>query len=107
LAVTWAYQSRIFFQDNNQTNAYISNTLDAYSQQAGYSLFNAEIAWKQVMGSRTDIRFFGKNLANKIYLDVSSNNLSTYGVANAIYGEPRTWGVSAAYHFGEASPTRP
>jgi iron complex outermembrane receptor protein len=107
LAVTWAYQSRIFFQDNNQTNAYISNTLDAYSQQAGYSLFNAEIAWKQVMGSRTDIRFFGKNLANKIYLDVTSNNLSTYGVANAIYGEPRTWGVSAAYHFGEGSPTKP
>jgi iron complex outermembrane receptor protein len=101
MSVTWAYQSRIYFQDNNQTNTFISNTLDIYSQQAGYSLFNAEIAWKQVMGSHTDMRFFAKNLGNKVYADVTSNNLSTYGVANAIYGEPRTWGVSFAYHFSE------
>jgi iron complex outermembrane receptor protein len=101
LTVTWSYQSRIFFQDSNQTNAFISNTLDTYSQQAGYSLFNAELAWKQVMGSRSDVRFYGKNLGDKIYADVTSNNLSTYGVANAIYGEPRTWGVSFAYHFAD------
>jgi iron complex outermembrane receptor protein len=105
--VTWAYQSRIYFQDSNQTNPYISNTLDAYSQQAGYSLFNAEIAWKQVMGSHADMRFYSKNLGNKVYADVTSNNLSTYGVANAIYGEPRTWGVSVAYHFGNGSPAKP
>jgi iron complex outermembrane receptor protein len=97
---TWAYQSRIYFQDSNQTDPFISNTLDPYSQQAGYSLFNAQLAWKQAMGSHADIRFFGKNLGNKVYADVTSNNLSTYGVANKIYGEPRTWGVSFSYHFG-------
>jgi iron complex outermembrane receptor protein len=101
LMVTWSYQSRIFFEDSNQTDPFLSNRLDAYSQQAGYSLFNAELAWKQVMGTHADLRFFGKNLGNKLYADFAGNNLSTYGVADTIYGEPRTWGVSVAYHFGE------
>lgn len=67
-----------------------------------YDLVNASIDWNGVGGSTTDLRFFVTNLTNTTFL--VSNTASTVagsgGFNDAVYNEPRMYGVQLRYRFG-------
>jgi iron complex outermembrane receptor protein len=47
---------------------------------------------------------FGDNLTDETYLLSGSSNIPQFGLVVGTYGRPRTWGLSARYSFGSASP---
>jgi iron complex outermembrane recepter protein len=67
-----------------------------------YNVVNASIDWNSVMGSHIDARFFVTNLTNETYRISNSNGDDTsLGYSASIYSEPRMYGVSIRYRFGE------
>ncbi len=78
-----------------------------FLDQSSYSLFDAGMIWKQAEG-RYEIAAHGRNLADKRYItaghqfvtnDGQTSTLGLEGVANAFFGEPRTWTVTARLRF--------
>jgi iron complex outermembrane receptor protein len=97
--VTWAYQSTIYFDDFNTNNNALPNYTDPFNTQAGYSLWNAELIAKDLMGSKVTATVYVKNLGNKLYAQNLTTALSSFGYATAIWGDPRMWGVTLRYRF--------
>lgn len=65
--------------------------------QKAYGLLNARVSYV-FMGEALTLSAFGTNLTDKVYL-VSGNASGAFGLAEASYGRPREWGISAAYKF--------
>ena len=66
----------------------------------GYGLLSVNLQWQNVAGSNFDLGAFATNLTNEKYI-ISSNGVSYQSGFNSyIYGEPRMYGVSLRYHFG-------
>jgi iron complex outermembrane recepter protein len=63
----------------------------------GYSLLNARLSYT-LPGQAIQLSVFGTNLTNALYL-VSGNVSGAFGLAEASYGRPREWGISASYRF--------
>jgi iron complex outermembrane receptor protein len=63
----------------------------------GYTLVNARLSYT-LPGQAVQLSVFGTNLTNELYL-VSGNVSGGFGLAEASYGRPREWGVSASYRF--------
>jgi iron complex outermembrane receptor protein len=63
----------------------------------GYTLVNARLSYT-LPGQAIQLSVFGTNLTNALYL-VSGNVSGAFGLAEASYGRPREWGVSASYRF--------
>ncbi|WP_420137199.1 TonB-dependent receptor, partial [Sphingomonas sp.] len=63
----------------------------------GYSLVNARLTYT-LPGQAIQLSVFGTNLTKALYL-VSGNVSGAFGLAEASYGRPREWGVSASYRF--------
>lgn len=63
----------------------------------GYSLVNARLSYT-LPGQAIQLSVFGTNLTKALYL-VSGNVSGAFGLAEASYGRPREWGVSASYRF--------
>ncbi|MEG3125337.1 TonB-dependent receptor [Sphingomonas sp. GB1N7] len=63
----------------------------------GYGLLNARLAYT-LPGRNITLAAFGTNLTNTLYF-VSGNVSSAFGLAEASYGRPREWGISAAFKF--------
>jgi iron complex outermembrane recepter protein len=97
--VTWSYQSTIYFDDFNTNNNALPNYTDPFNRQSGYSLWNAQLLAKDLMGSKVTATVFVKNLTDKVYYQNLTTALSSFGYATAVYGDPRMWGVTLRYHF--------
>ncbi|MEG3179630.1 TonB-dependent receptor [Sphingomonas sp. LT1P40] len=63
----------------------------------GYTLVNARLAWT-LPGGAIQLSVFGTNLTDELSL-VSGNVSGAFGLAEASYGRPREWGVSASWRF--------
>lgn len=63
----------------------------------GYALVNARISYT-LPGGNVQLSAFGTNLTDTLYL-VSGNVSGAFGLAEASYGRPREWGVSASFKF--------
>lgn len=63
----------------------------------GYGLLNARLSYA-LPGRAITLAVFGTNLTDTLYL-VSGNVSGAFGLAEASYGRPREWGVSAAFKF--------
>lgn len=63
----------------------------------GYALVNARLSYL-LPGGAVEVAVFGSNLTNTLYL-VSGNVSGAFGLAEASYGRPREWGVSAGFRF--------
>jgi len=63
----------------------------------GYTLVNARLSYS-FANNRITVALFGTNLTNSLYI-VSGNASSGFGLAEASYGRPREWGVSAGFRF--------
>lgn len=67
-----------------------------------YDVFNASVEWNGMMGTSLDARFFVTNLTNETYRISNSNGDSNnLGYSTSIYSEPRMYGLSIRYRFGE------
>jgi iron complex outermembrane receptor protein len=65
----------------------------------GYNLANARIDWKGIAGTGLDLGLYVRNLTNEFYFAATSVELKTFPISSEYLGEPRTFGVSARYHF--------
>ncbi|MCP1470612.1 iron complex outermembrane receptor protein [Sphingobium sp. OAS761] len=75
---------------------------EPFGRLESFGLLGAGVEWNGIMGTRLDARIFGTNLTNKVYRISSAPGYSTsLGYVTSIYGEPRMYGLSLRYHFGE------
>jgi len=65
-----------------------------------YDLLNLSVGLRNVASVPLDLTLFANNVANKTYRIGGGNYYYTLGYTTAVYGEPRTIGVRATYHFG-------
>ncbi|MCK9541460.1 MAG: TonB-dependent receptor [Novosphingobium sp.] len=68
----------------------------------GYHIVNARLDWREVGGLPLDLGVYVNNLADKDYI-VAGLGLygSTLGYNSVVYGQPRTYGLSLTWRFGE------
>ena len=97
------YQSRIFFDDNNDIpalqqppNALVPDNIQD-EKQGGYALVNARLSY--TLNERYTIEAFVTNLFNEHYLLDAGNTGDAAGLPTFIGGQPRMYGVQASVRF--------
>jgi len=65
----------------------------------GYQLVNARLDWKQIGGTGLDLAVFVRNLTKERYFAAPDVLLKSFPVSSVSVGDPRTYGVTAAYRF--------
>ena len=68
-------------------------------KESSYTVLNARIGYAGGDG-RWDVAAFVDNLSEEQYRVYAFDSSLFAGVVAAVYGKPRTWGVSASYRFG-------
>jgi iron complex outermembrane receptor protein len=68
--------------------------------QPAYALLNARVDWENVFGKGFSVSLFGKNLTDKVYATAGDVALTSVGIADKEYAEPRTFGIELRYRFG-------
>lgn len=63
----------------------------------GYGLLSARLSYT-LPNKAITVSVFGTNLTNSLYF-VSGNASGAFGLAEASYGRPREWGISAGWQF--------
>ncbi|GFE82075.1 TonB-dependent receptor [Steroidobacter agaridevorans] len=78
----------------------VDDVIPGVTGVAARELVNADVSWNAVLGSRFDLSAYVTNLLDKqsSSLFVTLNGL---GFTSHIAEEPRRYGVSVRYHFGE------
>jgi iron complex outermembrane receptor protein len=66
-----------------------------------YGLLNGSLNWTAIYGSNFDVQVFGTNLTDRTYRMSNSNQWTLFFFQSSIYGAPRMFGASVAYHWGE------
>lgn len=64
-------------------------------------LLNLALTWENFLGRPIDLRAFMTNATNEVYRTSNSNIFNSIGVQTSIYGEPKMYGLSLKYHWGE------
>jgi outer membrane receptor protein involved in Fe transport len=102
LSATVFYQSDFAIDVANTPNGNPHNDASIPgSVRPGFTRLDARLEWEKVMQQPLSIAFVVRNATNKIYELGGTNNLATpsFGVATAIYGEPRMWSIEMRYQF--------
>ncbi|TWB66054.1 iron complex outermembrane receptor protein [Nitrospirillum amazonense] len=69
---------------------------------APYGLLNLSLEWQDLLNRPLDLRLFVTNATDKVYRISNSNLTDTaFGSSASIYGEPRMYGLSLRYRFGD------
>jgi iron complex outermembrane receptor protein len=74
-------------------------TATEYSELDAYSVWNARIDWRNVLGSNFDFAAFVNNATDEEYILGGLNVLDSGGYASASFGAPRTFGASVRFGF--------
>jgi len=69
------------------------------SPVAEYTLFNARVDLNNIAGGPFSVGVFVRNITNKLYTLVNSENLHSGGYNYRQFGDPRTFGVEARVKF--------
>lgn len=96
------YQSDFAIDVNNKLNGNpLNDAAIPGSLRSSFTRLDTRLEWSDVMQKPLDVAFVVRNATNKDYKLGGTNNLVTpiYGVACAIYGEPRMWSIEAQYKF--------
>ncbi|MET0270519.1 MAG: TonB-dependent receptor [Sphingomonas sp.] len=103
---TVTYQSRIFFDDDNDRAdlqrppaSLVADTVRD-ERQSGYALVNARLGYEPDHG-RWRIEGYVENLFDRRYVRDAGNTGDAIGLATFVAGDPRFYGVSATVRFGE------
>jgi outer membrane receptor protein involved in Fe transport len=102
-SVTW--QSKIFFEDDNQREYAVINPADGTVvftvpsiSESSYALLNVRAGY-QFAASGFSIEAFGRNLMNKEFIIDAGNTGAIFNIPTFIAGQPRTVGVGLHYRF--------
>jgi iron complex outermembrane recepter protein len=87
-ATDYVQQSKIYAEATN---------VPQLSQQQ-YGLLGARIGYTLPSGN-ADFALWGRNLTNEEYIAQGVNLVGIVGAGSAIFGAPRTYGISATYRF--------
>jgi len=79
--------------------AIANNVLNFEGIIPGYHVFSARVQWGSIGGSNLDFAVFCRNCTDETYRQGGGSQGSSTGISNAVYGEPRTYGVEAKYRF--------
>ena len=67
-----------------------------------FEVVNLSLEWNGILGSNLDARAFVTNATDETYRVSEYTGLSTStGFTNSVYGEPRMYGMSLRYRFGD------
>jgi iron complex outermembrane receptor protein len=88
--LSWYRQDEFEMTDINDPNGRIP----------AYSLMNAALDWRDVMGKTIDLRAYVKNLTDEEY-GTGGTSVWTTGFVTTLLGPPRTYGFEMRYRFGE------
>ena len=98
---SWNYQTSVALTDNSYEAAQAGEP-NAPLQPA-YSLLNFDATWSNFLGKPIDLSLFITNATNQTYA-VGSTDLSyNFGISGYLYGEPRMFGGSIKWRFGQGS----
>jgi iron complex outermembrane receptor protein len=92
---TYAFQSRIYFDDLNRSAGIQNGTT-----QAGYGLLNGGASLKRIGGRPVDATLWVRNLTDELY---ATNGQTLLGVTAVNWSEPRTYGLTLRYSFGASA----
>lgn len=84
-----------------QSSAFSSSQPSLRSVNPSYGLLNARIDWNDAFSSGLDVSVFGTNILQKSYV-MGGYPISQLGFDSIVYGEPRMFGMSLTYHFGDS-----
>jgi iron complex outermembrane receptor protein len=76
------------------------NAISPFAYEGGYTIVNGRVDWRQIADKGLDVGIYAKNLTDKHYLLAGGDFSGSLGFIQALYGEPRTYGVEARYSFG-------
>jgi iron complex outermembrane recepter protein len=94
LSVNASYQSEVRLSENDLADPLVES-------QPGYALVDLKVEWNHVMGNNVDLSLYVKNATNKYYRQGTAHVINAgLGTAAAMYGDPRTFGITARFHFG-------
>jgi iron complex outermembrane receptor protein len=91
VSATYTYQSGQFIASQTVNPKY--GTLPAYS------LVNANLNWRAILGSNFDAGLFVTNLLDEEYRSGITNSWSSFGFEAEVPGEPRMYGGRIRYNF--------
>jgi iron complex outermembrane recepter protein len=98
------YQSKVFFDDNNDISALqlppatLLPDLIQDEFQDGYALVSARLGYGMA-GGRYRAELFVENLLDKEYIKDAGNSGDALGLPTFIAGEPRTYGIQLTARF--------
>ena len=102
LSANWAYKSSIILGLVPFINVAGVSVPDGESIQKETGTVDATLGWKKVLGSTLDANLFVTNLFDVTYkIGGASLINSGLGINQRIYNEPRMYGLSLRYRFGD------
>jgi iron complex outermembrane recepter protein len=102
LNLDYVWQStQHFFAPTTVSTAAVNAAATAATTQVGYGLLNARISY-DLRALPLTVALWGRNLANKRYIVRAADYVTAgLGIIPQYPGDPRTYGVSLSYRFGE------
>jgi iron complex outermembrane receptor protein len=93
----------IGFDLYGRTKTYAGDTsfYDPHWELPGYVVANMNVSWERIYGSPASLTFFMNNMFNTDYLTGTTSIEHNLGFAAKQYGEPRMYGFSVRYEFGQ------
>lgn len=91
--INYSYQSSIVFSTDYEREP------EGFAD--GRSLVNARVDWEDVLGRPLDVGLFVRNAFDETYLTGGIALQQQLGFTHASVGEPRTYGASVRYRFGD------
>ena len=95
---TYTWQSRVFFDSNNDQPRFQAQDAIVDETQKAYGLMNLRLAYAPTEGP-WKIEAFVINALDKEYIKDAGNTGDAFGIATFIAGEPRYYGFGVSYRF--------
>jgi iron complex outermembrane receptor protein len=95
---TYTWQSRVFFDSNNDQPRFQAQDAIVDETQKAYGLMNLRLAYEPTDGPWR-IEAFVINALDKAYIKDAGNTGDAFGIATFIAGEPRYYGFGVSYRF--------
>lgn len=95
---SYTWQSKIFFEANNDIPALQTNDLIQDELQESYGLANLRIGYTPA-AAPWQVEVFATNLLDEDYIKDAGNTGGGFGIPTFIAGEPRYYGVSVSIRY--------
>ncbi|WP_396594206.1 TonB-dependent receptor [Brevundimonas sp. R86498] len=95
---TWTWQSKVFFDNNNDRTDLQTTDRIVDEFQDSYGLLNLRLSYAPD-NANWQVEAFGSNLLEEEYIKDAGNTGDSFGIATFIAGEPRYYGVGFSVRY--------